>query len=282
MNQRDLLCSRIDHYYIKDCVGNGGFSWVYRALDLENQKYVILKILNPDKSENPIEVARSEREAKILSELDHPGIINIIGDAKLPPEKKLSHYLVLEDFPSFDLESWVGTGYTQRWSLSKKAGIILDTARALDYCHQKGFIHLDGKLANILYDGKKVKIIDFYLAKDLNRPELNVSRGRDNVVYGTAQFIPLELLSKRDCPASDIFSLGVIFYSLLKDRTLPFPGIEDATDAIRKLTEVPYPLHVGAKREPKQIQDILMGMTEPSAGDRPRADEVVSALKKIV
>jgi serine/threonine protein kinase len=205
--------ARIGPYRIEGILGTGGMGEVYWAQDTKLKRRVALKVLPNAFAHDPERLARFQREAEVLAQLNHPNIAHIYG----AEESALVMELVEGESPKGPLP------FGEAWK------IALQIADALEYAHARGVIHRDLKPANVKVtpDGV-VKLLDFGLAKALSdpwgvmspepdsSPDPPLDATADGVVLGTAPYMsPEQAKGKRLDRRTDIWSWGVLFYELL-------------------------------------------------------------------
>jgi serine/threonine protein kinase len=155
---------RIGPYAIEGRLGTGGMGDVYRALDRNLDREVAIKILPRIFLADEERIARFEREARILAALNHPRIGAIYGLERLDGLPALVLELVNGPTLAERLAS-------QRLSVVEAVTIAIEITEALEAAHARGIIHRDIKPANIKMTPRGVKVLDFGLAKDINRHE---------------------------------------------------------------------------------------------------------------
>src|SRR5215471_2181364 len=218
--------TRLEHYEILAPLGAGGMGEVYRAVDSKLRREVALKILPPKFAADPSRLARFEREAHLLAQLNHPNIAAIHG---------LGHadgirFLVLELVEGPSLADRLKSGALE---VAEALGIAAQIAEALEAAHEKGVVHRDLKPGNVkITPAGKVKVLDFGLAKALgDAPDSQAESGGTDastvtlgeteagVVMGTAAYMsPEQAEGKPTDKRSDIWSFGVVLYEALSGK----------------------------------------------------------------
>ena len=217
-------------YSVTAKIGEGGMGEVYRARDTELDRDVALKVLSQAFTNDPVRLARFEREARVLASLNHPNIGSIYGLQETDGQKAL----VLELVEGPTLADRIEQGPI---SVDEALPIAKQIAEALAAAHGQGVIHRDLKPANIkVREDGTVKVLDFGLAKAVDTASAgdpSQSRTRTDVatqmgvVLGTIAYMSPEQAAGRPVDArSDIFSFGVVLYELLAGRR-PFTGATD-------------------------------------------------------
>lgn len=272
----DLLGRSINHYHITEQLGQGGMAIVYRAFDTHLERDVAIKVIRVDLFGSAILeniLKRFEREAKLLAKLSHPNIVGVIdyGEYENVP------YLVMEYLPGGTLKERLGKPIPA----DEAARILLPIARALDYAHRREMVHRDVKPSNILITGDDEPMLtDFGIAKLLedNSAQTLTTPG---VGIGTPEYMAPEQWIGKATPASDQYSLGVIFYEMVTGKK---PFVADTPAAILlKQTNDPLPAPVSFvqdlnKDAEKFIYKILARNPENRYSSM---TEVIGELKKL-
>jgi eukaryotic-like serine/threonine-protein kinase len=188
--------------------GSGGMGTVFRAQDRLDGAIVALKILH---SRQPLDVERFEREAGILADFAHPGIVRYIGHGLTPED---DHWLAMEWLEGEDLGERL-----QRAPLTgtESLALIQRAAEVLAFAHARGLVHRDIKPSNIFLLGKQVdriKIVDFGIARPSSETRRLTQTG---VLLGTPGYIAPELVQGPPShdPRTDLFSLGCVLFECL-------------------------------------------------------------------
>lgn len=195
---------------ILDVLGHGGMGVVYKARQIELDRFVALKILRPNISLEPGFTERFLREARALAKLSHPNIIAVYDFGR----KDSLYYFIMEFVDGTNLRQIERAGQLSPIAALK---IVPQICSALQYAHDHGVVHRDIKPENILLTkSNEVRIADFGLAKLAGIDEQFSLTGTWQVM-GTPHYMAPEQIEK---PSSvdhraDIYSLGVVIYELL-------------------------------------------------------------------
>lgn len=213
-----------DCYDVREEIGQGGMSVVFRALRRSDHRDVAIKYLKRDFLAKPSMVARFARECELTRSFKHPNIIHVFETG----EHDGSGYLVMEYLPIGGMDVMAGH---PDFNAGIAASAIRQTARALAHLHQQQVIHRDVKLSNILVSGwnvnsttpadylVEVKLSDFGLSKQIPGDGLTKVGTRMGTEYYTAPEM-CDAPEKADHRA-DIYSLGVALYRLLSRTGFP-------------------------------------------------------------
>jgi len=259
--------NQLGHYKILSIVGRGGMGEVYRAVDTKLEREVAVKVLPAALAADPERLARLEREARVLAQMNHPGIASIHGVE--------DRALIMELVPGPTLADRIQQGPIPP---GEAEAILLQIADALEYAHERGVIHRDLKPANIKIDpDDKVKILDFGLAKALTDPSANAASPADpsnsptvsgtvaGMILGTAAYMaPEQARSKKVDRRADIWAFGVVAWEMLTGEQL-FRG-EDTVQILSNVLQQPLDL----KRVPRKFRKLLARCLDRNPKDRLR------------
>ena len=210
----------LSHYKVLEKIGQGGMGEVYRAEDTNLSREVAIKVLPEQFTKDPQRLARFEREAKLLAQLNHPNIAAIYGFEKAEGV----HFLALELVEGETLAKRVAKGPLP---VEEALEVCRQIAEGVEAAHEKGVIHRDLKPANVKVTPEgKVKILDFGLAKAFEEevPEADISQSptlteemtRAGVILGTAAFMsPEQAKGQSVDKRADIFAFGCVLYELV-------------------------------------------------------------------
>ncbi|MDR3632595.1 MAG: serine/threonine-protein kinase [Isosphaeraceae bacterium] len=208
---------KINRYTLLDLIGQGGMGRVYLAKDTRLNRRVALKILSPERVNNPRAIARFQREARVGAQLQHENLVRIYDEG----EANGKCYLVMEFIEGKNIGTLIADNGPMTPGIAAK--LVRQVALGLEHAQQKGLIHRDVNPYNILVTNDGVaKLTDLGLAIDLAEQEPVT---RDGATVGTFDYVSPEQArhSHSVDTRSDIYSLGCTIYHMLAGR-VPFPS----------------------------------------------------------
>jgi serine/threonine protein kinase len=264
----------LGQYQVLEQIGHGGMGQVYKARDLRLARTVALKFLPPWKRGDSKDRDRLTLEAKYASALNHPNIVTVHDIA----EYEGVSFIVMEHVSGETLDRRIAP---EGMPVAQALEYATQIADALTAAHGNGILHGDLKPRNIMItDSRRIKLLDFGLAKELATGGTKAPSSKDADLFGTAIWSAPEQLSASALAAdarSEVFSFGLILHQILSG-SHPFGpgGREDITTAIRLQT--PRPL---APEVPLNLAMLVERCLEKAADRRFQAmEEVLAALKQ--
>lgn len=235
-----------DRYEILEKVGSGGMADVFRAKCHRLNRYVAIKILKQDYSEDTKFVTKFRGEAQAIAGISHPNIVGIYDVG----EENGMYYIVMELVDGITLKKYIEE--KGKLSVKEAVGIALQIANGLEAAHSNHIIHRDIKPQNILIarDGT-AKVTDFGIAKAASSNTITAN------AMGSVHYIsPEQARGGYSDEKSDIYSLGVTMYEMLSG-TLPFNGESAVAIALAHIQEEAVPLAALDATIPKGISNIV-------------------------
>ena len=213
MEEVKLLNNR---YRLNTLVGRGGMAMVFNAMDLMLERDVAVKVLRSRYAKDPAFRERFRQEAKAAANLSHTNIVTVY-DFGYDQERL---YIVMEYIAGKDLNTLVHE--RGRLDIDRGLDLAIKACKGIGYAHRAGLVHCDVKPHNLLITPDwQLKVTDFGIARAL--ASINPDEMSD-VVWGSPQFFsPEQAAGEAPSPASDVYSLGVVFYLMFTGQ-LPFIG----------------------------------------------------------
>ena len=277
--------TKLGPYEILGALGAGGMGEVYRARDTRLERTVAIKVLNSALVASPDVKARFEREARAISQLNHPNICTLhdIGCASPtvaggPPALPPVDFLVMEFIDGESLTDRLRRGPLPMPELLKIGSEIAD---ALDRAHRAGIVHRDLKPGNIMLAKSGCKLLDFGLAKPMvmaaganpagqgaapllsaavtvSGPSPQMSPlTTQGAIIGTIQYMSPEQIEGKEADArSDIFALGAVLYEMATGKRA-FEGKSQLSTATAILEKEPEPLTASQPTTPAALDHTI-------------------------
>ena len=247
-------------YRIIKQIGRGGMADVYLAKDLIlDGEEVAVKVLRTNYQTDPIAVARFQREARAMADLDHPHIVRITDIG----EEDGQQYLAMEYVAGLDLKRYIKEHYPL--SNEEAVRIMGQILLAMRLAHTKGIVHRDLKPQNILLtpDGT-AKVTDFGIAVAFAETSLT----QTNSMLGSVHYLsPEQARGSKATVQSDIYALGIIFYEMLTGH-IPYDGDSAVTIALQHFQK-PLPSVIAENPSvPQALENVVIKATAKKLTDR--------------
>ncbi len=259
-----------DRYEVLDKVGAGGMSDVYRAKDHKLNRFVAIKVLKQEFSENTEFRSKFRMEAQAAAGLMHPNIVNVYDVG----EESGFSYIVMELVEGITLKKYIEK--KARLSVKEAVSIAIQVARGIEAAHNNHIIHRDIKPQNIIISKEgKVKVTDFGIAKAATSNTIT-----SNVMGSVHYTSPEQVRGGFSDEKSDIYSLGITLFEMLTGR-VPFNGETTVAVAIQHIQEpMPSPRDF-VPEVPVSVEQIVLKCTEKSPDLRYQsAPELIEDLKR--
>jgi predicted Ser/Thr protein kinase len=262
--------TKLGPYEIGAPLGAGGMGEVYRAKDTRLGRSVAVKILPAQFSADPVRRQRFEREAKIISSLNHPNICTLhdVGS------QNGMDYLVMEYVEGETLAKRLEKGPLPLEQVLNYGEQIAD---ALDKAHRSGVVHRDLKPGNIVLSATGAKLLDFGLAKPVSPLVSGMTLTADTpiaamteegTIVGTFQYMSPEQIEGKELDGcSDIFSLGAVLYEMVTGKRA-FQGKSQISVASAILQKEPEPISTAKPLTPPALDHAIRKCLAKLPNDR--------------
>lgn len=267
----------IGRYRIIEMLSSGGMGYVFKAHNIRDKTDIVaIKVLKEELFKSEDNIKRFKREGSIIDRLNHANIVKIYERGEY--EGKL--YIVMECIAGKTLETKILEEGPP--DLPTCLHIMIRISEALNEIHSQDIVHRDLKPANIMLSGAVgdkyvVKLLDFGLSKVLYHSRVTET----GMLVGTLSYqAPEQVSSQEFSLASDIFSLGRVFYELLAGKTV-YDSDSMAAVVEKILNEKPIPPRDIRPEIPVDLNRLIVRMLSKEANRRPTAKQVLHVLQAL-
>lgn len=262
--------TRLGPYEILSQIGEGGMGQVFKARDTRLDRLVAIKVLTDQISQDGQFKDRFQREARVISQLDHPNICTLydVGD------EQGQAYLVMQYLEGETLAAALATG---PMAVSTAMKIALEVAAALEKAHRAGVVHRDLKPGNIMLTKQGAKLLDFGLAAVTTARTASVLSAvpttppkitQRGTIMGTFQYMAPEQVEGQDADVrTDIFAFGAVLFEMLTGRPA-FQGKTHASLIGAILRDEPEPVSQIVPLVPPAISRVIKTCLAKDPDDR--------------
>ncbi|WP_329886285.1 Stk1 family PASTA domain-containing Ser/Thr kinase [Pseudoramibacter faecis] len=261
-------------YEIIELIGRGGMAYVYKARDLKLNRFVAVKILREEYTENEQFIKKFDRESQSAAGLSDPNIVSVYdvgvdGDV---------YFIVMEYVDGITLKQYlIKKG---RLDYEEATNFIIDVAEALQCAHEHGIIHRDIKPQNIMLTADMTpKVTDFGIARAITSSTITMT----NQTMGSVHYIsPEQARGGFVDERSDLYSLGIMYYELLTGE-LPFDEENTVSIAIKHIQEDITPPKTILPEIPQSVSDVVVRLCQKRPDDRYQdCEELIADLDQIM
>ncbi len=258
-----------DRYEILDQIGSGGMSDVYKGKDHKLNRFVAVKVLKNEFSNDKNFVSKFRIEAQSAAGLAHPNIVNVYDVG----EDEGVHYIVMELVEGITLKSYIQK--KGKLSVKEAISIAIQMSMGIEAAHNNHIIHRDIKPQNIIIsrDGK-VKVTDFGIARAASSNTIS-----SNVMGSVHYTSPEQARGGYSDEKSDIYSLGITMYEMLTGK-VPFDGDNTVAVAIQHIQDEMVSPRQYSPEIPVSLEQIIFKCTQKSPDRRyDKMSQVIADLK---
>jgi len=244
-------------YRLESKLGSGGMSTVYLARDGTLERWVAVKVMHREISDQPDQLERFRREARAVAQLSHPNVVAVIDAG----EDGGHPYIVFEYVDGETLKQRIDR--VGPLPIDEATAYAIEIGRGLSAAHTRRLVHRDVKPQNVLIDSEgRAKVTDFGIARSLESDGLTQT-GR---VLGTTDYVSPEQAMGRGVDArTDIYSLGVLLYEMLTGE-VPFKAETVVGVAMKHVNEqIP-----NVQRQRPEVSSALAAVVERSTAKEPK------------
>ena len=242
-----------DRYEIVGKIGAGGMSDVYKAKDHTLGRFVAIKVLKQEFSEDVNFVTKFRTEAQSAAGLEHPNIVNIYDVGS----QEGMYYIIMEYVEGITLKTYIEK--KGQLTFKEAISIAIQMCTGIEAAHKHNIIHRDIKPQNIIISKEgKVKVTDFGIARAVDSNTVSSN------AMGSVHYVSPEQARGGYCDAkSDIYSVGITMYEMITGR-VPFDGDSTVTVAMKHLQENITPPSQYAPDMSKALEKIILKCTQKS------------------
>ena len=264
---------RLDgRYEIHELIGQGGMAYVYRAYDRIENRWVAIKILREELSDNSDFLRRFRNESKAIAVLSHPNIVKVydvsFGDR--------IQYIVMEYVDGITLKQYIEQQGEIKWR--EALYFTVQILQALQHAHERCIIHRDIKPQNImLLEDGSIKVMDFGIARFTQAETQTMT---DKAIGSVHYIAPEQARGGHINDKADIYSVGVMLYEMLTGQ-LPFVADNAVSVAIMQMQAEPTPPTRINPSIPKGLEEITMHAMEKNPAQRfPSAADMLEDIER--
>ncbi len=263
-----------NRYELIEKIGGGGMAIVYKAKCNLLNRFVAVKILRPEYTNDEEFVKRFLIEAQSVASLSHPNIVSIYDVG----HEENVHYIVMEFINGVTLKDYIGQKGTLPWR--EAVNIAIQICSAIEHAHRHHIVHRDIKPHNILLTGDGIaKVTDFGIARAVSSSTITMVGSTIGSVH---YFSPEQARGGYIGEKSDIYSMGIALYEMVTGR-IPFDGETPVAVALKHIQEEAVAPREVSPDIPKALNDIIMKAVKKEQDQRYQtATDMLQDLYRVV
>lgn len=262
-----------NRYEIVELLGSGGMAYVYKAKCHKLNRFVAIKILKSEFSNDPVFLQKFQVEAQAAASLSHPNIVNIYDVG----EDGDLFYIVMEYVDGITLKEYIQQ--EGHLSYQESVEIAIYIALGIQAAHTQHIFHRDIKPQNILVGRNgDVKVTDFGIARAASSSTITITEA----TVGSVHYIsPEQARGGYSDERSDFYSLGVTLYEMVSGK-VPFDGENNVAVALAHIQKEPVPLSDLCPDIPRSLEKIIIKMMQKRSERRYQTtQEIILDLKRV-
>ncbi|WP_026893906.1 Stk1 family PASTA domain-containing Ser/Thr kinase [Clostridiisalibacter paucivorans] len=262
-----------NRYEILEKIGGGGMALVYKAKCRLLNRYVAVKVLRPEFTNDEEFIDKFRKESQAAASLSHHNIVNIYD---VGSEGSI-YYIVMEYIKGKTLKKLINE--KGKLEVNETIEISIQIAEALNHAHKNHIVHRDIKPHNIMVtDDGKIKVTDFGIARAATSSTVT---NTSNVIGSVHYFSPEQARGGYTDAKSDIYSLGIVMYEMMTGR-VPFQGESPISVALKHIQEDIIPPREIDKNVPENMERIIRKAVQKDQSLRYNsAEEILEDLRKV-
>jgi eukaryotic-like serine/threonine-protein kinase len=260
----DVLARR---YILKQPVGAGGMSVVWRAWDSTLERTVAVKVLDGPVGTDGVQRERIRREARAAARIEHPNAIGVYDYGEtVTPHGRIAAYVVMQLLDGASLAGRLAEGPLP---ISDAVAVAATVADVLHAAHRRGVVHRDVTPENVMLTTDGVKLLDFGIAADVGQ--------RDTLTFGTPPYVaPERLVGAPASGSTDVYALGVLLFEMLTGEP-PVPA--GTWDELERAVAADHRPTLNVPGLPPAVAAACLRCLATDPTERPTAAEVAAILE---
>lgn len=264
LRQGDVLARR---YILRQPVGAGGMSVVWRAWDSTLERTVAVKVLDGPVGTDGGQRDRIRREARAAARIEHPNAIGVYDYGEtVTPHGRIAAYVVMQLLDGISLAGRLAEG---RLPVPDAVAVAATVADVLHAAHRRGVVHRDVTPENVMLTTDGVKLLDFGIAADVGQ--------RDTLTFGTPPYVaPERLVGAPASGSTDVYALGVLLFEMLTGE----PPVQAGTwDELERAVAADHRPTLNVPGLPPAVASVCLRCLATDPTERPTAAEVAAILE---
>lgn len=252
-----------NRYEIIEQIGSGGMAIVYKAKCHLLNRFVAIKVLRDEFTDDDEFIRKFRRESQAAASLSHPNILNIYDVGVEEIENKKIHYIVMEFIDGQTLKEVIKS--KGKLTPDETVNFSLQIAEALQHAHRNHIVHRDIKPHNIMVTAdNRAKVTDFGIARAVTSSTVTTT---SNVLGSVHYFSPEQARGGYTDEKSDIYSLGIVMYEMITGK-VPYDGDSPISVALKHIQEEIVPPRELDPSVPENIDVIILKCVQKRQSDR--------------